>query len=253
MGYADVAATNTPWAKILLRSAQAAQRVGSNSRTPHNVITKPSVTVARKTPAAASANVNASVIDGGQHTQGLVNGDTQVVPTEPTLAYDGSQSSNAANYPGNAPVEATSAAQMWNLENDPTYQAAIASGQSAFNLDKMNALANLQNQQITAQRNLTQQNQQAEQSRRQLAGNFAARGMQGGQRGAYYRAQDQANAELIAAQTSTKDQLAALNQDFLSKYGTPTSDWTGTAMGQNYRNQAVQQALTALSNKYTGA
>jgi hypothetical protein len=76
--------------------------------------------------------------------------------------------------------------------------------------------------------------------------------MQGGQRGAYYRAQDQANADLITAQTSTKDQLAALNQDFLSRYGGVTADWTSTAIGQNYRNQAAQQAIAAITSRYTG-
>lgn len=149
---------------------------------------------------------------------------------------------------GGAPVDATS---NWAIENDPLYQSAIASGQSAFNVARAKALADLQNQQTAADTALRAQNKSAAKERRNLAGNYAARGMQGGARGAYSRAQDEANAELITAQTSTKDQLAALNQNFLANYGAVGSDWTGTTVGQDYKNQAVQQALTALTNKYT--
>jgi trehalose-6-phosphatase len=254
MGFADIASSGTPWSKILLRSAQAAQRVAANQQVPHNPTKKASVTQARKTPSTAGMNITQAAAQnaGAAPTQNTTSGTGTTVPTEQAQTYDGSTAANPTNFPGQAPVEATSAASMWNLQNDPTYQAAIASGQSTFNIDKMNALANLQNQQISAQQNLTQQNQNAAQSRRQLAGNFAARGMQGGAHGAYYRAQDQANADLITAQTSTKDQLAALNQDFLSKYGGVGADWTSTAVGQQYKNQATQQALSALTSRYTG-
>ena len=139
------------------------------------------------------------------------------------------------------------------LESDPIYQQALAGGQSAFNRSRANALADIQNQTTGANRQLANMKQTAAGSRRNLAGNYAARGMGRGAYGAYYRAQDQANAADLAAQTRVKDQLAALNQDFLSKYGAVGADWTGTAVGQNYRNQAVQQALNALASRYTGA
>jgi hypothetical protein len=152
---------------------------------------------------------------------------------------------------GQTPVDTTSAASKWTLENDPTYQAALATGQSAFNVARINAKANLNSQALAANQSLTKANQQAALDRRSLAGSYAARGMQGGAHGAYYRAQDQMNADQITAQTSTKDQLAALNQQYLSNYGTDTGDWTATTEGQNYKNQAVQQALSALASKYT--
>ena len=87
-------------------------------------------------------------------------------------------------------------------------------------------------------------------ARRNLAGNFAARGMGRGAYGAYYRAQDQANAADLSAQTSVKDQLAALNQNFLANYGAIGTDWTGTTVGQDYRNQAIQQAIAAQLARY---
>ena len=155
-----------------------------------------------------------------------------------------------------APVEATSAAPTvkqnnWNLENDPLYQSAMNAGQSAFNTARNKANFELQNATVAQQAALRAQNQQAALDRRSLAGNFAARGMQGGEHGAYAVAQDRANAALITAQTSTKDQLAALNQQYIANYGADGTDWTATAEGQNYKNQAIQQALTALTNKYT--
>lgn len=153
--------------------------------------------------------------------------------------------------PVQTPVDTTSAASKWTLENDPTYQAALASGQSAFNVARINAKANLNSQQLASDQALTKSRQQAALDRRSLAGSYAARGMQGGAHGAYYRAQDQMNADQITAETSTKDQLAALNQQYLSSFGTDTGDWTATTEGQNYKNQAVQQALTALASKYT--
>lgn len=142
------------------------------------------------------------------------------------------------------------AAAKWTLESDPVYQQALAGGQSAFNRSRANALADLQNTETAANRQLKNMEQTAAGSRRQLAGNYAARGMGRGAYGAYYRAQDQQNAEQIAAQTSVKDQLAALNQNFLANYGAIGTDWLGTTIGQDYRNQAIQQALTAQLAKY---
>jgi hypothetical protein len=108
----------------------------------------------------------------------------------------------------------------------------------------------MQNQTTGANRQLANMRQNAAGSRRQLAGNFAARGMGRGAYGAYYRAQDQANAADLSAQTSVKDQLASLNQNFLANYGAIGTDWTGTTVGQDYRNQAIQQAIAAQLARY---
>lgn len=143
-----------------------------------------------------------------------------------------------------------SAASQWTLEGDPVYSQALAGGQSAFNRSRANALADMQNQTTMANRQLAGMAQNAAGARRNLAGNFAARGMGRGAYGAYYRAQDQANAADIAAQTSVKDQLASLNQNFLANYGAIGTDWTGTTIGQDYRNQAIQQALAAQLARY---
>lgn len=145
--------------------------------------------------------------------------------------------------PTGEPVPAAST--KWTLEGDPMYQQALAGGQSAFNRSRANALADLQNSETAANRQLQGMAQNAAGQRRQLAGNYAARGMGRGAYGAYYRAQDQQNADQIVAQTSVKDQLAALNQNFLANYGAIGTDWTGTTIGQDYRNQAIQQALAS--------
>lgn len=154
-----------------------------------------------------------------------------------------------------APAEA-SYSQQWKLHNDPVYQQAMAGGQSAFNLARANALANLQNQTTASNRQLSNMKQQGAINRRNLAGDFAARGMQGGAHGAYYRAQDQANAADIAAQTDVKDQLSQLNNNFLQNYGNVNDqnfDWTATLSGQDYKNQAIQQALSSILARYGAA
>jgi hypothetical protein len=148
-----------------------------------------------------------------------------------------------------APVE--SAAKQWTLESDPIYQQAIAGGQSAFNVARAQALADMQNRQTEATRSQRDIETSAADSRERLAGNFASRGMAGGAYGALTRAEAEANARQITAQTDIKDQISALNQQYLSKFGTTDSDWTGTLVGQDYRNQAIQQALAALTPKYT--
>lgn len=148
------------------------------------------------------------------------------------------------------PSSVNRASQSWMLESDPVYQQALSGGQSAFNRSRANALADMQNQTTGANRQLANMKQTAAGSRRQLAGNFAARGMGRGAYGAYYRAQDQANAADVAAQTSVKDQLAALNQNFLANYGAVGTDWTATSIGQDYKNQAIQQAIAAQLARY---
>jgi hypothetical protein len=139
---------------------------------------------------------------------------------------------------------------QYNIQNDPTYISAMLQGQSAFNTARANALAANQNTETGLNRQLKNMDINALSARRQLAGNYAARGMQRGSYGAYYRAQDTANAQQIAAQTDIKDQIAALNQNFLSNYGAIGTDWTGTAVGQEYRNSAIQQALASKLAQY---
>jgi hypothetical protein len=143
-------------------------------------------------------------------------------------------------------------AEQWSLESDPVYQQAIAGGQSAFNVARANALAQMQNQQTEAAQAEREIGESAASSRERLAGNFAARGMAGGSYGALTRAEAEANARQIAAQTSIKDQMAAVSQQYLANFGATGTDWTGTLVGQDYRNQAIQQALGALMPRYTG-
>jgi hypothetical protein len=145
-----------------------------------------------------------------------------------------------------------SAASQWSLENDPVYKQAMAGGQSAFNVARARALAEKQNVQTDlagAERDLERS---AASSRERLAGNYAARGMAGGAYGALTRAEAQANARQVSAQTSLKDQMAAVNQQYLEQFGATGTDWTGTLVGQDYRNQAIQQALGSLMPRYTG-
>jgi hypothetical protein len=145
-----------------------------------------------------------------------------------------------------------SAASQWTLESDPVYMQAMAGGQSAFNLARARALAQKQNVETDiagTERDLSRSSASA---RERLAGNFAARGMAGGAYGALTRAEAQANARQISAQTSLKDQMAAVNQQYLEQFGATGTDWTGTMVGQDYRNQAIQQAMSSLLPRYTG-
>lgn len=174
---------------------------------------------------------------GQKYTPGQAAGSAQ-------NAYNTSQIQGAGGTVGLTDGSVPASAQ-WTLEGDPMYQQALAGGQSAFNRSRATALADLQNTETAANRQLQGMAAGAAGSRRQLAGNYAARGMGRGAYGAYYRAQDQQNAEQIAAQTSVKDQLASLNQNFLANYGAIGTDWTGTTIGQDYRNQAIQQALAS--------
>lgn len=142
----------------------------------------------------------------------------------------------------------------YKLESDPVYQAAISAGQSQFNLGRANALANKTSQemQLGAERKNLDTN--ATEARRRTAGNYAARGMAGGATGALTLAEMQANARQITAQTDIKDQISALNANYLESYGNANQtdaagnknfDWTSTLVGQNYKTQAAQNALTA--------
>jgi hypothetical protein len=156
---------------------------------------------------------------------------------------------------GAGPADLTSGSSgqdttAWNITNDPTYQMGMLQGQSAFNTARANALASMQNQTTGLNRQYAGLEQNAQIARRNLAGNFAARGMGRGDYGAQYRAMDQMNAQEITAQTDIKDQISALNQNFLSNYGAVGTDWTGTTAGQGYQNTAIQQALAARLAQY---
>lgn len=141
----------------------------------------------------------------------------------------------------------------WSLEGDPLYQQAMAGGQAQFNYARNTALA----EKMTGEQQLGQQrkslDKSATESRRRLAGNYAARGMAGGAAGALSQAEARANAEQIAARTSIADQISALNNQFLQNYGdvtNPNYDWTGTLVGQQYKTQAAQAALEAALARY---
>ena len=147
----------------------------------------------------------------------------------------------------------------WTLEGDALYQQALAQGQSKFNLARNQAMYNLND--TTAQTNQDRRalDLNATESRRRLAGNYAARGMAGGAAGALGLAEAEANARQIASQTSLKDKLAALNANFLENYGNATTvdaagkpnfDWTGTLAGQGYKTDAAQAAITARLAQY---
>jgi hypothetical protein len=137
------------------------------------------------------------------------------------------------------------ASASWTLEGDPTYNAAMDAGRAEFNYAQAQSLADLQNSetQLAGQRKALDVN--AAEARRRLAGNYAARGMAGGAAGALSLAEARANAEQVAAQTSLKDQLAALNKNYLATYGAPGTDWTGTLLGQKYKTAAAQSAIQA--------
>lgn len=141
-------------------------------------------------------------------------------------------------------------APAWTLEGDPMYQSALSAGQAQFNYARNAALAEKQNVQTQKAGERKALDTGAAESRRRTAGNYAARGMAGGAAGALTLAEAQQNAEQIAARTSIEDQLAAVNQAYLQNYGAAGTDWTGTLVGQQYKTQAAQQALSAQLAKY---
>lgn len=165
----------------------------------------------------------------------------------PPMAADGT-------YSWNTPVaSAVPATPKWALETDPLYSSAMAAGQAQFNYARNAALADKQTQELGLSNQRKALDTSATESRRRLAGNYAARGMAGGAAGALSLAEAQANAEQVAARTSIADQITALNNNFLQNYGDVTSanyDWTGTLTGQQYKTQAAQQALEAALARY---
>jgi hypothetical protein len=146
-----------------------------------------------------------------------------------------------------APVDLTTptAAPAWTLEGDPAYQAAMAAGQSKFNYARNAAMADKNAAELAAKGERQQLDVNATEGRRRLAGNYAARGMAGGAAGALTLAEAQANARQVAAQTSIKDKIAAVDMQFLENFGAVGTDWTGTLVGQQYKTDAAQAAITA--------
>lgn len=148
--------------------------------------------------------------------------------------------------PPKEPVNLTDPVKTaWTLEGDPVYQAAMAAGQSKFNYARNAAMADKNAAELAAKGERQQLDVNATESRRRLAGNYASRGMAGGAAGALTLAEAQANARQVAAQTSIKDKIAAVDMQFLENFGAVGTDWTGTLVGQQYKTDAAQAALTA--------
>lgn len=141
----------------------------------------------------------------------------------------------------------------WTLESDPVYQAAMSQGQSQFNRSRNQAMFDKTAAEQAAAQDRQSLDKSATESRRRLAGNYAARGMAGGAAGALTLAEAEANAKQIAAQTSLKDKIAAVNANYLENYGAVGTDWTGTLAGQEYKTAAAQAALNAQLAKYGAA
>lgn len=162
-------------------------------------------------------------------------------------------------YTSAAPVDTMPTTPAWALESDPLYKSALSAGQAQFNYARNAALAEKQTQELGLGTQRKALDTSAAESRRRLAGNYAARGMAGGAAGALALAEAQANAEQVAARTSIADQITALNNSFLQNYGDvsaknaageSTYDWTGTLTGQQYKTQAAQAALEAALARY---
>ena len=131
----------------------------------------------------------------------------------------------------------------YSVYDDPFYQDALSAAQSRFNLDQLAALDAKQAQELGLQDLLKGRESIAEQARRRLAGNYASRGMGRGAYGALYRAEAEANAREIAARTAIKDQITAVNDEYLSQFGAEGSDWLGTRRGYEAQQEAIRQAL----------
>ncbi len=154
---------------------------------------------------------------------------------------------------GMAPEELapeTEALEPWQLEYDPLYQQAIGAGQAQFNYARNAALAENQNFATNINQQRKALDADSTEARRRNAGNYAARGMAGGAAGALTMAEAKMNADQVASRTSLADQLTAVNAQFLQNYGAIGSDWTGTLVGQQYKTNAVQQALDAALARY---
>ena len=195
--------------------------------------------------APGSTNVTAGYMSGavGYGTGDAAGKDFSYV--DPAANKDVKRIVDLTDPANKKPVQTTPAAPAWTLEGDPVYQAAMAAGQSKFNYARNAAMAEKNAAQLAAKGERQQLDVNATEGRRRLAGNYAARGMAGGAAGALTLAEAQANARQIAAQTSIKDKIAAVDMQYLQNYGADGTDWTGTLVGQQYKTEAAQAALTA--------
>lgn len=158
----------------------------------------------------------------------------------PPAGAEGS-TSIAGNPLQGPPVSATEP----DIYQDPIYLRQLQYGQNAFNTSRINALADKEAQTLDIQDELQARKPSAEQARRRLAGNYAARGMGGGRAGALTRAEAQQNAQELAARTTLRDKISELNRQFVANYGANGSDWLGTAAGASAQSEAIQAAINA--------
>jgi hypothetical protein len=253
-------AAKTAESAIQAKAAAKAQKTVANSNIPHNIVTRPSVSVARKTPSAAGMQMNSLQANSPMFASKAGTAAAQPLPADaasalaalsvPAQSYDGSTAAKTAGLPGAAPADATSSVDYNTL---PGYNDYMNMALHSYNADQINSRAATDQNILALQNAQDIQNQGAEGARRNLAGSFAKRGMMGGKAGAFVQAQDRQNAELVANQMSTQQKIAALNNSFLTKFGPQGGDWTLSQAGQGYKDQAIQQALSAAQNKILGA
>lgn len=244
---------------IQTAAAAKAQKTVANSQVPHNIVTRPSVSVARKTPSASGMGINSLQANNPIYAATAGTAASQGTPDNaaaalaqlavPTQSYDGSTAVRAAGAPGAMPVDATST----DYSALPGFQDYMNIALNSYNTDKANTMFSNQ-QNIAALENAQNiQNENMPDNRRDLAGNFAKRGMMGGQAGAYMLAQDKQNAQLVASQLGTKEKIALLNNSFLNKFGPEGGDWTASQAGRGYKDQAIRNALQAKQSQILGA
>lgn len=132
-----------------------------------------------------------------------------------------------------------------DIYSDPVYLRQLGVAQGAFNNARTNALADKERETLYTNEELDARKPTAEQARRRLAGNYAARGMAGGRSGALSRAEATQNAQELAARTTLRDKISELNRQFVANYGAEGSDWLGTTAGAAAQSEALQAAINA--------
>ncbi len=132
-----------------------------------------------------------------------------------------------------------------DIYSDPVYLRQLGVAQGAFNNARTNALADKERETLYTNEELDARKPTAEQARRRLAGNYAARGMPGGRSGALSRAEATQNAQELAARTTLRDKISELNRQFVANYGAEGSDWLGTTAGAAAQSEALQAAINA--------
>ena len=137
----------------------------------------------------------------------------------------------------------------WSVYNDPFYLQQLQDAQDQFNMERINALGDVQDQEVGINRQLDERPATAEAARRRLAGNYASRGMAGGGYGALSRAEAEQNARELTARTSLRDQITELNKQFVGQFGAEGTDWLGTYRGSQAQNNAIQSAI---NNRLSG-